>query len=76
MDGGCIIRVRSYEMTVIGSWRKIEVYIRTLRDPHFYQLGPGNRPPYNDKVTALTVCGLIPGRNKPLSLEKKCPDQL
>jgi hypothetical protein len=69
MVGGFIRRVMPYEMTVIGRWRKIEVYIRGLHDPHFYQMGPGNRPPYNDKVTAWTVCGLTPDKNKTLSLE-------
>jgi len=76
MDGGYIRRVRPYEMTVIGNWRKTEVYIRGLHYPHFYQMGPGNRPPYYDKVTVWTVRGLIPDRNKTLSLEKKCPDRL
>ena len=53
MNGGYIRRVRPYETTVMGRWRKIEVYIRGFHDPHFYQVGPGNRPPYNDEVTAL-----------------------
>jgi len=75
MDGGCIRRVRPYEMTITGSWRKIEVYIRGLHDPHFYQIRPGNHPPYNDKVTAWTIRCLIPGRNNILSLNKRCPDQ-
>jgi len=76
MGGGCIRRVWSYEITVIGSWRKIEVYISGLYDSHFYQMGPVNRPTYNDKVMAWTVRGLIPDRKKTLSHEKKCPDQL
>jgi hypothetical protein len=53
MNGGCMRRVRPYEMTVMGRWRKIEVYIRGFHDPHFYQVGQGNRHPYNDKGTAL-----------------------
>lgn len=76
MDGGWMRRVRPYETTVTGIWRKFEVYIRGLHDPHFYQMGPGNIPAYNDKVTVWTVRSLIPGTNKTLSLDKKCPDQL
>jgi len=50
MDGGCTKRIRPNEMTVIGRWRKIEVYIRGFHDPHFYQVGPGNRPPIMTKL--------------------------